>query len=548
MSWTRPVAPSGRQRARLHARVLMLLVLAHGACTDTAVDPITVASVELTPPAITVRAGNSVTLAARPLDAAGNAVDVRTILWSSSNAALATVSSSGVVTALAPGDVRIAASVLGKSATARVTVTARVVASVIVSPATVSVRVGTALPLQALTLDADGGALTGRAIVWTSSNTSVATVSAQGVVTGIAAGAATVTATSDGRSGQSAVTVTVPPVQTVTVTPAVDTLALGATRSKSAVLRDAAGALLTDRTVAWTSSNVTIATVSSTGVVTARAPGTASIVATSEGRVGAATVVVLARLADAVTLTPLTATLVVGATQQIAAQVTDPLGTLLVGRPIVYRSDAATVASVDANGLVTALTPGVARITVISEGKSAVATITVIAEPVATLAVSPTTASLLIGATQQLSVTARSAAGALISGRPIAWTSGSSGVASASPAGLVTAIAPGIVVVLAVVEGVTAISTITVRASTVATVSVTPVIASIGIGTSQQLTATARDALGATLAGRPVVWSSADETIAFVSSSGLVVGFRLGTVRINATVEGVSGSTTVTVR
>jgi len=103
-------------------------------------------------------------------------------------------------------------------------------------------------------------------------------------------------------------------------------------------------------------------------------------------------------------------------------------------------------------------------------------------------------------------------------------------------------------VVLAVVEGVTAISTITVRASTVATVSVTPVIASIGIGTSQQLTATARDALGATLAGRPVVWSSADETIAFVSSSGLVVGFRLGTVRINATVEGVSGSTTVTVR
>jgi len=106
--------------------------------------------------------------------------------------------------------------------------------------------------LQALTLDADGGALTGRAIVWTSSNTSVATVSAQGVVTGIAAGAATVTATSDGRSGQSAVTVTVPPVQTVTVTPAVDTLALGATRSKSAVLRDAAGALLTDRTVAWT--------------------------------------------------------------------------------------------------------------------------------------------------------------------------------------------------------------------------------------------------------------------------------------------------------
>lgn len=519
-----------------------------GSCSESAVNPIAVASIELTPSATSVRAGSSTTLVARPLDASGRTVDVGAISWSSSDKSLATVSSTGVVTALAAGNVRIAASALGKSGTANVTVTARVVASVVVTPPAVTMRVGVSVPLSAQTLDADGGALSGRLITWTSSNTAVATVNAQGSVTGVAPGAATVTAASEGRTGQAAVTVTIPPVQTVVVAPAADTVAVGGERPHTATLRDAGGALLTGRTIAWSSSNVAVATVTSTGTVTGRAPGNATIAATSEGRVGTAAVIVIARPADAVLLTPASTTLIVNATQQMTTQVTDPIGNILTGRPVTYSSDAPAIATVNATGLVTAIAPGTARISATSDGKVGTATITVIPEPVASVQVTPATATLITGDTQQLTTTARSAAGVLLTGRPMTWTSGAPGVATVSSSGLVTAVSPGVVVILTSVEGVTATSTITVNAPTVASVTISQSAPSILVGGSVQLSVTARDAAGATINGRPVVWTSADESIAFVSSTGLVVGFKVGTVRITATVEGVSASALVTVR
>jgi uncharacterized protein YjdB len=264
--------------------------------------------------------------------------------------------------------------------------------------------------------------------------------------------------------------------------------------------------------------------------------------------VGTATVVVLERLASTVILTPSSATLIVGATQTLGTQVTDALGNLLVGRPVGFSSDAPAVASVNAAGVVTALTAGTAHITATSEGKSGSATIVVIPVPVASVQITPSSASLLPGATQTLTAVARSAGGAVLSGRAVTWTSGAPGVATVSASGVVTAIAPGVAIVIAIIDGVTATSTITVALPTIASVSLTPLDPSIAVLASVQLTAVPRDALANALAGRLITWTSADESIAFVSSTGLVVGFKLGTVRITATSEGVSASTLVTVR
>jgi uncharacterized protein YjdB len=409
-------------------------------------------------------------------------------------------------------------------------------------------RVGVSAPLQAQTLDADGIVLSGRAIVWTSSNPAVATVSANGTVSGVAAGAATVTASSGGRSGQAAVTVTLPPVQTVVVTPTVDTLGIGTEKQHTAVLRDASGTILTGRAITWNSANVAVATVSSAGIVTGQAPGTTTISATSEGRLGSATVLVLARLAGAVTLTPATTTLIVGATQPLTAQITDTLGNLLTGRPVTYVSSAPTVATVSAGGVVAAISAGTARITATSEGKSGTATINVVDEPVAALTVTPTAFALLTGATQALTVVPRAASGAVLVGRMVSFTSGAPNIATVSATGLVTAIAPGTALILAVVDGVAATATVTVRLPTIASISVTPVDPTISALEQLQLTATPRDASGTALTGRTITWTSADESIAFVSSSGLVVGFKTGAVRITATSEGVSASTLVSVR
>jgi hypothetical protein len=85
------------------------------------------------------------------------------------------------------------------------------VATVTVTPATASIQRGATQQLTAVLADAGGNVLTGRTIAWSSSGMGVATVSATGLVTGVAAGSATITATSEGRSDTTAVTVTAPP-------------------------------------------------------------------------------------------------------------------------------------------------------------------------------------------------------------------------------------------------------------------------------------------------------------------------------------------------
>ncbi len=547
MTRRRHVARCGADGVRRHFGLLLAVVLAIVSCTEPTVVDNPVATIQLTPPTSSVRAGSTVTLVARPTDVEGQLVDVGAIAWSSSNTTIATVSTTGVVSARAPGEARIAASAMGKSATATVTVMAREVAAVVVTPATISMRVGVSGPLNAQTIDADGGTLTGRVITWTSSNPAVAIVSAEGTVTGVSAGAATITATSEGRSGQAAVAITLTPVQTITVSPALDTLGIGTERQHIAVLRDESGAVLTGRAIAWNSSNVAVAAVSSAGVVTALSAGTTTITASSEGRSGTATVVVLARLPSAVIVTPGSTTLVVGATQMLTAQVTDAQGNLITDRPVVFSSDAPAVATVSSSGVVTALAPGTAHITATSEGQSGSATISVIPVPVASVTVTPSPVNLTPGATQQLTAVARSASGTVLTGRIVSWTSGAPGVANVSASGLVTALAPGVAVIVAVVDGVTATATVHVALPAVATITLSPATPSVAVGGSVQLAATLFDAAGAVLTGRTITWTSADESIAFVSSSGLVVGFRVGTSRITAISEGVSVSTFVTV-
>ncbi|MBY0490952.1 MAG: Ig-like domain-containing protein [Gemmatimonadaceae bacterium] len=532
---------------RLSLSVLFAATLA--ACTqDSTTTPIPVASIALTPENASVSAGATVPLSATLKDAAGQVVTGQPITWSSNNTAVATVSRSGVVTTLSPGSARIAASSFGKSATATITVTAKPVAAVVLSPASVSMQVGTTSLLQARPVDADGATLTGRSVAWSSSNTAVATVSQTGTITALSPGATTITATSEGRSAQSAVTVTLPAVNSVTVTPTRDTIGVGTERQLTAVLRDAAGNALTGRVLTWGSSNVAVASVSSTGLVVGVAPGTVTITGTSEGRVGSATIVVLARLASAVILTPGSGTLVVGTTQPLTTQITDALGNLLTDRPVSYASDAPAVASVSATGVVTALSAGTARITATSEGKSGTATFTVIPIPVARVDITPTPVVLLPGGIQQLTAVARSASGAILTGRTVTWVSGAPSVVTVSSTGVLTAAGNGVAVVLALVDDVAGSVTVTVGPPAIASITISPASPSVSVNTSLQLTATLRDASGNALAGRSITWTSADESIAFVSSTGQVLGLKPGTVRITATSEGVSASTVLTVR
>jgi trimeric autotransporter adhesin len=543
---SRPISRRAPAR-RVRAWPLLSALLLALACTDAATEFTPVDRVELSASSATLEAGRTLLLTATPRSADGAPIAGQRLRWSSSNAAVASVSDNGVVLARTPGDARIAVSAGGRSATTDVRITERDVATLELTPVALALRIGRTAPLVARPLDVNGQFISGRTVQFTTSNAAIATVSAAGVVTGVATGNAVITATSGGRTAQAAVTVSLEPVATVVLSPARDTLRIGDTRTLTATLRDATNAVLTDRLVSWNTTDAAVATVTSTGVVTARAVGSTIISAVSEGRIGQTIVVVLPRAAEVITLTPDSATLAEGTELQLIARVTAPDGTVLTGRAITYTSDAATIADVDSVGRVRARTAGLARITARSEGKTAVTTIRVVPTSVAEVRITPAHDTLFTGTSRAFIAQLRAANGTVLTGRTVTWTSGASLIATVSPDGIVTALAPGTALLAATSDGITGFATVTVRARPVASVSIAPLTPTVPVNSTVQLSATVRDARGEVLTDRPVTWSASDATVAFVSSTGLVLGLRAGTTTITATVDGVRGSTTVTV-
>lgn len=168
----------------------------------------------------------------------------------------------------------------------------RAIATVSIAPATLQLQPGETSNLTATPRDAEGGALTGRNLVWNSGNPSVATVSASGLVTGVSDGTATITATAGSIVGSATVTVR-SSVASISLTPSTAELVVGrAPITLAASVRSNNGRELTDRPLQWSSSAPTVATVNASGVVTAVAPGQSTISATSEGVSGSAVIVV----------------------------------------------------------------------------------------------------------------------------------------------------------------------------------------------------------------------------------------------------------------
>jgi hypothetical protein len=169
------------------------------------------------------------------------------------------------------------------------------VESVTVAPSHSRIAPNATVQLQATMRDANGSSLSGREVTWSSSDDAVATVASQGLVTGVATGSATITATSEGKSESAVVEVGVEgetPVSSVVVSPEGATIAASETVQLDAATLDAQGNVLTGRVVEWSSSNPDVASVTETGLVTAVADGTAIVTATSEGQSGSATITV----------------------------------------------------------------------------------------------------------------------------------------------------------------------------------------------------------------------------------------------------------------
>lgn len=359
----------------------------------------------------------------------------------------------------------------------------------------------------------------------------------------------------------------------------------------TATVLDQSGSVLTGRTVEWSSSAPTIATVSSAGLARGLSSGSATILASSEGKTGAATVTVRDGLfvgpaggqtsaaGGIVTLTvpaqavasniPITITPVANppsSSQILPASAYDfgPDGTQF-SQPVTigirYQPSQVPPGSNPAQFRLARLSGN--TWTVVAGSTVDVATRTVTGQTssfslygiqeapaaVASVSVSPTSGTVGLGATLQLTATLRDAANNVLTGRVVTWSSSNPAIASVNAStGLVTANAVGgPVTVTATSEGQTGTAQITVTAA-VASVTVTPPSATLQIGGTLQLSATLRDAANNILTGRPVTWSSTNSAIATVSNTGLVTALTSGgPISILATSEGQVGSAQITV-
>lgn len=534
---------AGRVRAlSVGSTTITVTAMGQSASTTLTVLPIPVASVVVSPDSFALNTGSARLLTAEPRASDGAPLTGRTVSWSSVNPAIATVDSAGNVTGVTTGLTTIRATSEGIVGSAVVTVRLPI-ASITLSPSALALSIGASATVTATPRSATNVVLIGRSISWSSSDAAIATVSQAGVVTAVGVGIATITAESEGVTGSVSITVT--DVASVTVSPAISTLARGMTRQYAVTVRNAASTVLTGRAVTWSVTPASVATITATGLLTAVSTGTATIVATVEGVAGSITLTVTTDVASVV-VTPAPATLSIGQTAQLSAQPRNAAGTVLAGRTIAWSSSDAAVATVSASGLVTAVSAGSATIGATVEGVIGSSAVTVV-QPVASITLDPTSVALVVGATQAVTATLRSATNVVLTGRTVAWSSSDTTVASVNASGVVTAVAAGTATIAATSEGRSATLTATVTNAPVASVDVTPGTFSLGVGQTQQLAATPRSAGGTALTGRTVTWSSLNTAVATVSASGVVTGVSEGSATIRATVEGVVGTSAASV-
>ena len=368
------ISSLARQSWHAAAALFFLAVLSCGdGATEPPPDPPRPTTVTVSPATAELTAlGATVQLTAEVRDQRGQAMPGATVAWRSSNATVATVDAAGLVTAAGNGTTEITATAGSASGSAAITV-AQQVTRVAISPAVHTLVETDTLRLAAEAVDANGHAVAEAVFAWASSDTAVARVDDSGLVSGIAEGEATITATTSNVAGSAELTVAAPAPTMVLVTPeVVELTALGDTIRLAAEVRDQLGRPMAGEKVTWSSGDESVVTVDSTGLVTAAGSGETIVTATARDASGQAAVTVMQSVGS-VSVTPAADTLAPGDTLRLSAQAFDENGHPVAGAVFAWKSSDASIARVDDSGLVSGLDEGVATITVTSgsaEGRS----------------------------------------------------------------------------------------------------------------------------------------------------------------------------------
>ena len=479
---------------------------------DITVTPsvVDVGSVTLDATSVTLRVLETVTLTAvvSPSDATD-----KTVIWSTSDASVATVSN-GVVIAKDLGTAVITAKAGEKTATCTVNVIATEVTSITIDKTSASLKVGETVTLTATVNPSDA---TDKTVTWDTSDANIATVT-NGVVIAKTVGTAIITATAGDKVATCTINVEATPVTDITLDKTSASLKAGETVTLTATVSPSDA---TDKTVTWSTSDASVATVSN-GVVTAKKVGTATITAKAGDKTATCKVTVEATQVTSITLDKTSASLKAGETVKLTATVTPSDAT---DKAVTWSTSDASVATVS-NGVVTAKKVGTATITAKAGDKTATCKVTVVATPVTSITLDKTSASLKAGETVKLTATVNPSDA---TDKTVTWSTSDASVATVSN-GVVTAKKVGTATITAKAGDKTATCKVIVVATPVASITLDKTSASLKAGEAVALTATVNPS---DATDKTVTWSTSDASIATVSG-GVVTAKKVGTATITA--------------
>lgn len=486
--------------------------------------------------------------------------------WSSSSTQTASVTASGVVSAkrVTSTPVTISASFESQSGSSSLTITADNLRSISISPQG-GIAPGTKVQFAATGTFDDGSThnLTTQ-VTWGSSDATILKfLSPTGnTAQGLNPGTATVTATLGSVVGSESFNVSNATIQSVTVTPSNSTVPIGGheTFTATGLFSDSTTQDITT-SAGWSVSDTTIATISTTGsnigVLNGLKNGTATVSATFSSAVGTTPLTVSSATLKSITVTPKSSLVVPASTEQLNATGTFTDGSTEVLNQYVTWSEADTsgsnVAMVSTTGVVTGNSAGTAAVTAQSGSLSGSASVAVEGSALKSIQVSsqstsvpetielPFTATGLFVDSNQLDLTS-----------VVTWTSSAPSVATISNVpnsdGVATGVAMGTTTIGASFQGQSASANLTVTSATLVSIAVTPANPSVSLGSTQQFTAMGSFSQGPDVnISNQVAWSSTDPAVAVIKTSGVAVTASTGTTTIKASLNGVNGTTVLTV-
>jgi uncharacterized protein YjdB len=464
------------------------------------------------------------------------------VTWQSSDSSVATISTSGLILAISAGTISVTASLQGVSEAIQVTVLPHLV-SLTINDVSSTMKVSDTFQLivTGTYSDASTQNLTVSA-TWSVADTSVLNVTSAGLVTALSSGASTVTAAYEGLAVERSITVKA--LLDLLISPGSVTLAITSSQQLSVngqYTDDSVEAV--DSLVTWQSSDPSVATISSSGRVLAISPGTISVTATLQGLSKATQVTVLPNL-DSLSSTEVIPNLKIFDTFQLTLTgIYSDASTQNLTSLATWSVVDATVLSVSSTGLVSALSAGTTILTAAYEGLTVERSISV--KALADLSISPTSLTLAIASSEQLSVTGRYTDNSVEAfGSLVTWQTTDINVASISNSGVVLGVAKGTISITASAGSVSSSLSVIVSPATLQSIVVSSHVSQLAAGLTSSFSAKGLYSDGTEqVLSDQVIWSVSDESIASIDpDTGLLSALETGAVSVIATKEGLSNA------